>query len=656
MRKDQVLSRKVKEYFKRTGKIPPAGEVQIDEDIYKPLSTPVVPEPKAISDAEAHAATIKGLLADFRDLRENINESLDKIRQLYLVCETELERITAGIYKEHRRIRRLALSQNVRDVYIFNIPTPSVNSYNIEYNGQLTLAIVDSQKVDAKITTTPFVKNGQILKYSPISNIQFPLKFSIETTGEASGLDLEFEFEPQTLSRLEIMASPSIIEVARKKEDDSLDVILRKRLDHYLNIQLESLYTDNLIVRVFQNSANAGLTISVCNLYSEVYTTEGTYISQPIPLDYAGLLRVRSDIFLPEESEAELYIGIDENIAGEFNVDPDTEISTDFQFDPNASGTTLLSKIYSYPLINGVPSEKEPSWILVNEDEVIYYNCTPKTVAQEDYITGNPINSEKILVNLGNDVLKDTIRVKGGIGGWMFVRKSALLHVTSSLIQSLGLNSYDQWMTYLIMPEAGEVSISNDGKIRDILVQPIKVNTYPDINSMFNATDVIFNGNLPAGIYQIILFVDSISSSQFPSSSAVAVTGVQPDNYISIPGDAYVSLYPWPLVLHTQSSFNNIDPIYRYQYYRLDEGKIIVPELKRTTDYDIYHPDIADISNLYTNAAALDTFFDISYVEMVPEEERSRYLFLKAKLRSHDRRYSPVIRSLEAELLSDLNE
>jgi len=652
MRKKQVLEHKIKEHFEQTGHIPHAGELQV-EDIYRPLSQPIVPKPGAISDAGAHSQTIRGLLSDFSDLQEAARESMDRINELYQAAETELARIISGISREHRRIRRLGKSQQARDVWIYDIPHPHVSSRNIDYNGQVILTSINSREIEGDVSVTPYVLDGIIKDYTKIDQVEYPLKFSIETSGKASGVDLEFRFEAQTVSRVEITTSPCVVEILRKREDDKLEMLVRKRVDHYANIQLEAVYTDNLIVRFLQNKPSAGITIQRCQLYGEVYVSEGVYISQPIPLQHAGVIRISSESFVPQSCEMELFVGTDMTVSGAFTADPDREIASSFRFDSSASDSTFLSQLYRYPLVTNVPWNIEPQWVSVTDDP-IYYNCERKSARSTDFITGNAVGGEKVLFDGGDRLLRDSLRVYAGRNAWMFIRKGALLRVTGKLIQSLGLNPYDQWTTYLILPEDGQVDITNnDGKLRDIIVTPIKVNTYPDTTSMYNITDVVFHGTLPAGIYRIQLFVDSIDSSQYPDNPAVSVSGVQPDTYVSKPGNAYFMLHPWPLSRHTYTDFSNIDPLYRHQFYRLEGSRVIIADMARTNDYDIYHPDFNSIDKLYTDTSLLSQFFDISYIELLPEEQRSKYIFLKAIMGSNDHRQSPVIRSLEIELLAD---
>jgi len=658
MRIDQIINKIVKNRFNETGTIPDPSEIAVrTEDVYKPQAMLVVPGTKAISDADKHNQVVAGMLTDFNDLVELCKELHGLINQLHLAVTCENSRAIAAINRQHRQVRVLAESSDIRNAYISDLPIPSDYSSGIQANGHITLRPSVSEQLEYTSIISPYSDNT-IVDYTPLSKLVTPLHYKVKSKGTVTGINIRLEFNSRTITRITIDSSPAIAQIFVNAQDGTQKEMLRKRVNGKDTLQFDDVVANSITVRLFQYGNEAELRINALNVYSEKYVNTGTYISSPLKADYNGLIKLAADTYIPVGTLVKFYMASDTKVKGQFEVggvqkDPDIDVSTaPMLYNTLADAETWLSKLYRYSLTSGIGKLPEPVWKEMSSGTIYYYNSLPGKIAQGDY--GTSLNTP--LVTLPSTVIPKSVRVMSGRNAWIFIPHASQLRIPPEQIESLGLNIDDLWTTYLVVKRPTDLTITNpNNKIKDIAVDLIETTTevYPDLESMINRTAGTFSGKLTEGIYKIQLYVSQIDLAAWPMDiSATEMTGIIPDQIVNYDESAAeIILYPWP-ARKAPTDFSHIDPIIRHQFYSLAGYDVYVPILARSTQYDIYHPDF-EIADLYSSQSNLNAFYDISYIMEQTPDNWSEYLFFKVELTTARVEQSPVVRSIELHLVDE---
>jgi len=655
MRKDQLTDQKARDYFRNNGTIPDPNNITIDDrELYQPKAQIKVPKSSAKSDPAAHRQTVESLMADYYALLDLVPELGSAIQRLKSVIESETMRFSLETQKLHRHIRLLNANEDATQLYNLDVPLPAPISKGVDYDGQVSLLSDESVTVTYSATVEPYIRNGRVTDYSPVNTFTLPLHYAVKSTGTASGITIKLDFLKQPVTKLDIEGSACIVEVIAEDSTGKQRRLAKKHLDRRVTLQLENVVTDTIWVRFIQYQPDSNYTIENLSLYGERYVGNGVYISHPIPTPFSGVVSLNLDTYQPAGTSLSLSAGKDRQITGSFAFDPDKHHNIDNSFDPE-TGTSWLSQTYRHSLVSGV-NLKQPDWKPIQTTDRIYLNCKERTASASDYLVASGQGGEerKVMVFPRRTVGK-SLKIIAGKNTWMYIPRTSLLRISSTLLQSLGLNPHDYWTSHLNLPSGGEVTISNpNGLIKDLAVKTVQSDAaYPDTYEMIDRGNMTFQGTLPPGVYQIFMYVDAIDPTALSSASAITLTGVTPDTLIDYPTDGRIQLNYQPLVQIPNIGFYHIDPIHRHKYCILHGNALVVPYLRRSQQYDIYHPEI-DTAFLYNDQTNLDSFYDISYIEVDDPDTWSNYLFIKGEFNTHNRRNTPVIRNMDLQIMDDL--
>lgn len=660
-RKEQVYTKIIKDFVSEHNRMPTEGELHqiARRNLYVPMTTPVVPKDKAISNPKHFRNTLRGLLDDGYDIMELIENQKDVINQLHMSIEARniqsAANIRESIYKV--RLQETLEDSKVSVPSILPDPIETLSENVIRSAGSVTLSSDHSFPIEATIIEIiPFTDKA--VKRYQLEEFSFPYTAIVEGENGSSYSGIQFQMllsEEAFITKLHYEGSPTFatIEIINNDEPE-WSKIVSINLTGQDDIAISTTAT-RLRITLTQDLERCSIRITDLKLFQERYAHKGVYVAAPIKLDEYGILEFDFDQYIPENTEVFWQYANDIPVSGDFKDSNNDSVFLDSPYFGNSTYVYAADGDLTYSDIVGYDLEQpfqRPVWKTIGEN--IFYNIESGNLPE---FTGTKIEDGEQTYAPRMDIavipktaLDNMISITYGKNAWIFRVGNLERAVIDEVgLRRLAMTGYPHWMTHLLVDNDFDLSIDDPNERIAYAILELEGNVL--------ILERPFQYTLVKGIWKCTLVMDEDfinDQGELSETTAILYSDLDPRTAVNTEDSSgsilkfYIQPFPVPM-FSAERMRTDID----YTDYqragielRNDGKHIIVPDISvDPTTMGIISTTITldFLENIYTSTN-IPLFYDITYMMKVASP--AKYIFVRAQLSTSNRDLTPIIRGI----------
>jgi len=663
-RKEQVYTKIIKDFVAEHGRVPTEGELHklSGNDMYVPLTVPIVPKDKAVSNTTYFKSTVQGLLDDGYDIMNLIKYQTDQIKQLRTAMQARQVESELNLRNSINEIRLQETLEDSRAAVVGILPEPLERlSTNVIRSGDTITLLSDHSYpieysiVDMKPFADKSVRRSQLGEFT----IPYTAIVAAEKTSAYSGIQFQMLLTEEALvTRLHYEGSSCFgtVEILNGNSEE-WQAITSKHFSGDDDIAI----SENAIrirITLTQDLNRSLIRISDLLLFQERYPSQGSYTSSPIKLVGTGSLDFNFEQYVPKGTNISWEYAIDSNVSGDYvNLYGDS-VPLDSPSFGNATYNSIAASAITFATIAGYDLNEQyqsPAWDTM--DGSALYNIESGNYPE---FTGSsevgPEQSPVIdLATISEKAVDGMVNITYGKNAWIFrVGTLERAVIDESGIRRMAMTGYPHWSTHLLVENDFELSVDDPyERINYILLE---------LGGHVLVLKRPFTYTLVKGIWKCTIAIDDeyLQTQEDLSAvnRAVSCSGIDPRtaiNTVDKNGSIlkfYIQPFPVPIVSE-QRIFT--DPDYSdFQRAavasRIGEKHILVPDMSvdaSSVDFISTTFEINSLSDIYV-VSNMANFFDITYMQEV--DSPAKYIFVRAKLSTTDKDLTPTIRGISLSL------